>query len=254
MIGDGCGIGYYTSLFYQQHKRAAFTKFPIIGLVSTHCADNVVTDSAASATAISTGKKTKRGHLANGYETLLESNQKKGKTLKMMSTKPIISATNASFMMPSVKTSITRLETERIIEMTKNNKKYFRGCMKNLKQCVENLLTHSKPDLLIIEQDDTDNAGHDNNAQYLINCMVKLDKLLYYLLDYQRKHDNTLLIVTADHDTAGVYYNEEGVKFAEKTHTANFVPLFAIGVGSTLFQGFQDNTDLHNKIKYLLSI
>ena len=38
------------------------------------------------------------------------------------------------------------------------------------------------------------------------------------------------------------------------SHTADFVPVYAIGVGSELFQGFQDNTEIPNKIRRICGI
>ena len=38
------------------------------------------------------------------------------------------------------------------------------------------------------------------------------------------------------------------------SHSAAYVPVFAIGVGSELFQGFQDNTEIPNKIRRICGI
>ena len=61
MIGDGMGANQV--LTYRIAKGGpnyltSFDKFPITGLVKTHSANTLITDSAASATAFSTGSKT----------------------------------------------------------------------------------------------------------------------------------------------------------------------------------------------------
>lgn len=80
-MGDGMGINQVTSTRYWEAwekkqsagesiwKEDSFDSFPVIGLVSTHNMDFGVTDSAASATAIFTGQKTKNGYLNYNPET-----------------------------------------------------------------------------------------------------------------------------------------------------------------------------------------
>ncbi|MGN0213335.1 MAG: alkaline phosphatase [Muribaculaceae bacterium] len=45
-----------------------------------------------------------------------------------------------------------------------------------------------------------------------------------------------------------------GIGWTTYGHTGDFVPVFAIGVGSEIFQGFQDNTDIPNKMRRLCGI
>lgn len=74
-LGDGMGINQVASARYweaQEREQSAadliwnassFDSFPVIGMMSTHNMDLTVTDSAASATALFTGKKTRNGSL-----------------------------------------------------------------------------------------------------------------------------------------------------------------------------------------------
>lgn len=74
-LGDGMGINqlatarYWEALEQEQPasdsiwKTSSFDSFPVIGMMSTHNMNLTVTDSAASATAIFTGKKTQNGSL-----------------------------------------------------------------------------------------------------------------------------------------------------------------------------------------------
>ena len=66
LIGDGMGINQVTA--YRIAKGgpnyiSAFDKFPFTGLIKTHAVDTLITDSASSATAYSSGIKTVNGYL-----------------------------------------------------------------------------------------------------------------------------------------------------------------------------------------------
>lgn len=49
-----------------------------------------------------------------------------------------------------------------------------------------------------------------------------------------------------------VFVSKTGIGFATTAHTATPVPIFSIGVGSELFDGFIDNIDIANKIRSLM--
>ena len=66
LIGDGMSASQITSyrlLKEGPNGRITVDNFPISGIVLTHSADAIITDSASSATAYSTGSKTKNGVL-----------------------------------------------------------------------------------------------------------------------------------------------------------------------------------------------
>ncbi|MEK7256542.1 MAG: alkaline phosphatase, partial [Bacteroidota bacterium] len=58
LIGDGMGLSQISAAVLNQGKPTSFEMFPIIGFQKTYSSDNLVTDSAASATAMACGKKT----------------------------------------------------------------------------------------------------------------------------------------------------------------------------------------------------
>lgn len=71
-IGDGMGFSHvaaaeYYSAFMEDGKignnSLSFTKFPVLGMASSHSTHNVITCSSAAGTALSTGTKTKNGFL-----------------------------------------------------------------------------------------------------------------------------------------------------------------------------------------------
>ena len=68
MIGDGMGLTQITSGMYSNNNSTSLEDFQYVGLSKTHSYDNLVTDSAASGTAMSSGKKTQNKVLGLDHE------------------------------------------------------------------------------------------------------------------------------------------------------------------------------------------
>ena len=62
MIGDGMGLGQITAGMYASGNKLQIERFPIVGLHKSHAFDQLITDSAAGATAFACGKKTLQLH------------------------------------------------------------------------------------------------------------------------------------------------------------------------------------------------
>lgn len=112
---------------------------------------------------------------------------------------------------------------------------------------------------LMIEGSQIDWAAHANAADTLIDEVLDFDKAIGIALDFAEKDGNTLVIVTADHETGGVTLtggdiNKHNVKldFSSTDHTAVMLPVFAFGPGSSSFAGIYDNTNIFKKIKSAL--
>ena len=58
MIGDGMGLSQISSGMYSNNNYTSLERSHHIGLIKTHSLDDLVTDSAASGTAMSSGVKT----------------------------------------------------------------------------------------------------------------------------------------------------------------------------------------------------
>jgi alkaline phosphatase len=73
-------------------------------------------------------------------------------------------------------------------------------------------------------------------------------------LDFAASRDDTLVIVTGDHETGGLRITEgrEQRKWRPEwstlEHTGTAVPVFSFGAGAAEFAGFIDNTDLGKKL------
>ena len=73
-----------------------------------------------------------------------------------------------------------------------------------------------------------------------------------------KKRGDTLVIVTADHETGGVAINDDSkmnrlkLDFTTNHHTAAMIPVFAYGPGARLFGGIYENTAIYHKMKEAL--
>lgn len=125
-------------------------------------------------------------------------------------------------------------------------------------------LSKNAPDgfFLMIESAIIDGYGHNNDSEGMIEEMQEFNRTLKALVAYVNEHPNTLLVVTADHETGGtgVGYkshpvNEpQGLKlnFSTKGHTGTVVPIFAYGAGAQQFAGIFQNRELPGIIEDLM--
>ncbi|MEN6371333.1 MAG: alkaline phosphatase [Armatimonadota bacterium] len=106
---------------------------------------------------------------------------------------------------------------------------------------------------LMVEGGQIDFCAHANDFDGAVNQLLEFDRAVAAGLDYARKHGDTLVIVTADHETGGLTLltNTEGQlqpSWSSKGHTGVPVPIYAFGPGSEQFAGLMDNTDIPKKM------
>ena len=108
---------------------------------------------------------------------------------------------------------------------------------------------------LMIEGSQIDWARHANDTKYIIDEMLDFDRTIGIVLEFAEKDGNTLIIVTADHETGGMGLNngdiEKGeviAKYTSGNHTGVMVPVFAYGPGSDNFRGIYENTGIFYKM------
>ncbi len=114
---------------------------------------------------------------------------------------------------------------------------------------------------LMVEGSQIDWGGHSNNADYLVSEVTDFDRAIGKAFEFAEKNANTLIIITADHETGGMAIVDgnisEGtyqIKFTSANHTGLMVPVFAYGPGAEYFTGVFENTALFDKITKLLNI
>ena len=110
---------------------------------------------------------------------------------------------------------------------------------------------------LMVEASQVDWAAHANNPEWLALEMQDAYDMLDKVVDKVRKDQNTLLIVTADHEcgyTSLMGKRSPRVRFHTKVHSSQMVPVFATGPGAEEFLGIYDNTAIFDKMKRLLGL
>ena len=349
LIGDGMSASQITSyrlLKEGPNGRIAVDNFPISGIVLTHSADAIITDSASSATAYSTGSKTKNGFLGVDQEgrileNLTEKLDNYGFVSALISTSEVTHATPAAFSSHvdsrrnTDEISSQMLESK-VATILGGGRKFFLsaengGKRKDKRDLLEEakkshkILMHkheldisgitpsdrilglfadehlrdeenpdnhsSEPTLtemlrfsleraeaaidgqcrgsfIMVEGSQVDWAGHANNIDYLERELKEFDEATRYALEYAKKNPDTLVVVTADHETGGLliepialsYYTGNNIKFSFNTaigggsHTGVPVPVYAYGPGSLNFSGTLDNTDVYRAILSALDL
>ncbi|KUK14154.1 MAG: alkaline phosphatase [Synergistetes bacterium] len=104
--------------------------------------------------------------------------------------------------------------------------------------------------LMIIEEGKIDWACHANDVKNAIEGIKALDEAVSVAFSFYKQHpEETLIVVTADHETGGLYLDSSyKIKWGTKGHTKAPVPIFAHGTGAFLFKGVLDNTDVAKNI------
>jgi alkaline phosphatase len=123
-----------------------------------------------------------------------------------------------------------------------------------------NILSKDKDGFfLMVEGSQIDWGGHQNDMSYVVEEMLDFDRTIGVALDFAARNKETLIVVTADHETGGLAvligdFEKGMVKggFTTGGHTGVVVPVFAIGPGAEQFTGFMQNTDIPNRIKKLM--
>ena len=84
------------------------------------------------------------------------------------------------------------------------------------KKAVEVLSKNKQGFFLMVEAGEVDWAAHTNDAATTLREMLEAEETLAYLKTWVDAHPNTLLIITADHDTGGFGFNYKKVSKEEK--------------------------------------
>jgi len=326
MVGDGMGLPQITGTMYMENNKSSFEKFTNIGFHKSHSSDNLITDSAAGATAFASGVKTYNGAIGvdakkQPVPTLLEMAEQKGMATGMLVTSSIVHATPAAFIahvagredeeaiaLDFLDTPIdifigggedyftnradgrnlvqeliakgyfitdsAHTDIENLNIKTEKNIGYFTAKKEPMSMFegrrysvpatgkVLDFLKDRSPEgfFLMIEGSQIDWGGHANDANFVVNEMLEFEKQIDAVLAFAREEGNTLVVVTADHETGGFAImpgskmGKIQVAFTTKSHTATMIPVFADGPGAEAFRGIYENTAIFFKLKDAMSL
>lgn len=113
---------------------------------------------------------------------------------------------------------------------------------------------------MMIEGSQLDDYGHFNQLDLLMKETLDFDQTVGEVMKWAAKDGETLVVVTADHETGGLTLvngnKDEGrveCCFSTKDHSGAMVPVYAFGPGAENFTGIFENTDVFKKIKKLMT-
>lgn len=123
------------------------------------------------------------------------------------------------------------------------------------------LQQHGKGYFLVVEGAQVDYGGHANHIGYIAEEVKDLDQVIGRAMQLADADKETLVIVTADHETGGLSLLDGDIAkgyvsghFSTNDHTAIPVPVYAYGPQAQLFTGVYENTAIFFKILQALGL
>lgn len=276
LIGDGMGVN-QTLLFehMEMPEDVEFTDgedrfygyyFPYQGMIHTNSLSGI-TDSAAGATALACGYKTINHYVgkdANGknLQSLTELADSLGKGTAVMSTDQMNGATPAGFSAHAMDRDDTNTIMEGVQEKMLNGtiircglhsdtsfQDEITGALDELNECENGFF-------LMYEEGYIDKFSHNWNYEDTYAAMIRFNQAIGLFMEYAFYHPDTFVIITADHETGGLSFDENGnpVYYMEG-HSGADVPIFGYGQGAEVFQGYaEENTEVPKVIAALWGV
>ena len=133
--------------------------------------------------------------------------------------------------------------------------------LKATDKAIQLLNQNKKGFFLMVEGSQIDWGGHQNNTIYIVEEMLDFDKSIGKALEFAANDGETLIVITADHETGGLAISGGDLStgavkgsFTSGGHTAVMVPVFAFGPGAEQFTGIMENTEIPKKMMKLLGL
>ena len=108
---------------------------------------------------------------------------------------------------------------------------------------------------LMIEGGRIDHAGHSNDIERNVCETIEFSKTVQVATDWAKGRADTLIIVTADHETGGLKVLENNgkgnfptVSWSTGGHTTTNIPVYGRGRNAGCLSGVMDNTDLFSVV------
>ncbi|SER25526.1 alkaline phosphatase [Pedobacter rhizosphaerae] len=125
----------------------------------------------------------------------------------------------------------------------------------SLSKSIDLLKNNNAGFFIMAEGAQIDYGGHSNNLPYVVTEMHDFDKTIGAALKFADQDGETLVIVTADHETGGLTLLDTDIEkgmirgaFSTNDHTNIMVPVFAYGPGAEDFKGVFQNNEIFFKI------
>lgn len=267
LIGDGMGVE-HANMFAHMEDTSGFSDgesffygymLPNIGMSRTDSFSGT-TDSAASGTAMATGYKTENRRIGtdrsnNELKSITELAAELGKATAIMSTDDSTGATPSAFSAHTdhrnnsedIKADQQALTQKYGTIFDCGYESYAPNSVKvSLESHITNTLAKVSADtdgfFLMYEEAHIDKKSHSNDVEMTFKSVLRFNQAIARFMEYAFYNPDTVVIITADHETGGLAYSEilERYYFTngtdeKKEHTSTPVPVFAWGQGTEFF-------------------
>jgi len=319
LIGDGMGPTHVVAASIRRHGpdgRLHMERMPVTGLLRTEPRGALVTDSAAAATAMSTGERVPTSRVAmtddgRPMSHLLVLASKSGRATGIVTTDEVTEATPAGFAAHSpnrqrheriakslLKSPLDLLvgggadrfdddlraraeelgwtvkdtpplavdeSDDRILSLLAPGRLEPKSGAPSLAELTETALARLSRDpdgfVLVVEEALIDKRSHWWEGENATNHVLTFDDAVAVARRFAKKHPDTLVIATADHECGGLVVTARAetpqkpvVGFRTHGHSATSVPLFAEGPGAEGLTGVMHLAELNARLRTLLGL
>ena len=106
---------------------------------------------------------------------------------------------------------------------------------------------------LMIEGAHIDKESHSNLSNEMTESLKAFDNTIAAVLEYAEKDGETLVVVTADHETGAIKPEGDGYVFTSGDHSAADVPVLVYGSEKLIANGEKlNNYEIPIRIAYVL--
>ena len=106
---------------------------------------------------------------------------------------------------------------------------------------------------LMVEGAHIDKHSHNNDSDKMTESLEAFDNTIEAVLEYAKEDGETLVVVTADHETGAITLKDGEYKFTSGDHSAADVPVLVYGSDKLIAQGEKlNNYEIPIRIAYLL--
>ncbi|RCR70628.1 alkaline phosphatase [Larkinella punicea] len=155
-----------------------------------------------------------------------------------------------------LKAPFVLLDDESVVSVGQGRKDFLTT---SLRKTLAELSPNPAGFFVMAEGAQIDYGGHANDVRYVVQEMLDFDQAVGEALKFADQNGETLVIVTADHETGGLTLLDGDLKrgyvdghFSTNDHSGVMVPVFAYGPHSLDFRGVYENTAIHHKIMAVL--
>lgn len=119
--------------------------------------------------------------------------------------------------------------------------------------------------VIMVEGSQIDYRSHANDVEGILAEMRDFEKAVKVAMDYADAHEDTLVVICADHETSGMTIPsnktdftlpESGINYDFSTtgHTGVMVPVYLYGACAERINGIMENTELSQKLQQLIGV